>query len=178
VLQDWNDGRIPYFTLPPKRDSEVAGSAQLVPAWGADFVADQSASLAALRSVEDGAGSGGAAFFQADTLGAVRVDLDGMAAADDASGSGSGSDEDEDSGAGGRGALTIGSFMTPEPPLSCRRCQERWNGCWRPQRDFLCGEGGFATQKRLVVPSLSALILALHNFFLCRGDERQRGGGG
>eukprot|EP00887_Chlorella_sp_A99_P007173 scaffold2.g7173.t1 len=42
VLQarDWNDGRIPYYTLPPKRESEVAGSAAVVPAWGADFSAD------------------------------------------------------------------------------------------------------------------------------------------
>ena len=46
--QDWNDGRIPYFTLPPKRDSEVAGSAQLVAEWGPDFDADQAATLAGL----------------------------------------------------------------------------------------------------------------------------------
>ena len=40
-LQDWNNGRIPYFTLPPKRQTEVEGSAQLVAAWGADFDVDQ-----------------------------------------------------------------------------------------------------------------------------------------
>ena len=59
VLQDWNDGRIPYFTLPPKRDTEVAGSAQLVGAWGADFDAEQSAALAGLASMEDGVAAGG-----------------------------------------------------------------------------------------------------------------------
>lgn len=63
MLQDWNDGRIPYFTLPPKRDTEVAGSAQLVPAWGADFDADQSAALAGLAPME-GDGAAGPAFFQ------------------------------------------------------------------------------------------------------------------
>ena len=63
--QDWNDGRIPYFTLPPKRDTEVAGSAQLVAAWGADFDADQSAALAALAPLEGGeGGAAGTAFFQ------------------------------------------------------------------------------------------------------------------
>jgi hypothetical protein len=59
VLQDWNDGRIPYFTLPPKRDTEVAGSAQLVGTWGADFDAEQSAALAGLASMEDGVAAGG-----------------------------------------------------------------------------------------------------------------------
>ena len=61
VLQDWNDGRIPYFTLPPTRDSEVPGSAQLVSAWGADFDVDQSAALAGLAPMEGGSGPGGAA---------------------------------------------------------------------------------------------------------------------
>lgn len=37
VLQDWNDGKIPYYTTPPKRMSEVQGSAAVLADWGADF---------------------------------------------------------------------------------------------------------------------------------------------
>ena len=96
--QDWNDGRIPYFTLPPKRDTEVAGSAQLVAEWGADFDAAQAATLAGLTSMDEG--EAGGAFFQTDTLGAARVDFDGMEAAE-AGGSGSGSEEEEEEDAGG-----------------------------------------------------------------------------
>ena len=41
MLQDWNDGRIPYYTVPPQRQSEVEGSAALVQQWGQDFNADE-----------------------------------------------------------------------------------------------------------------------------------------
>lgn len=41
VLQDWNDGRIPYYTVPPQRASEVEGSAALVQQWGAEFNANE-----------------------------------------------------------------------------------------------------------------------------------------
>lgn len=96
VLQDWNDGRIPYFTLPPKRASEVEGSAQLVGAWGADFDVDQSSTLAGLAPMEGGPAGGAGAFFQTDTLGAAMVDLDGMAAAEEEEEGSSGSEEDEE----------------------------------------------------------------------------------
>ncbi|KAL4451438.1 hypothetical protein ABPG77_009510 [Micractinium sp. CCAP 211/92] len=100
VLQDWNDGRIPYFTMPPKRASEVEGSAQLVGSWGADFDVDQSSTLAGLAPMEGGPAGG--AFFQTDTLGAAHVDLDGMAeAAEEEGGSGSGSEDDEAEGMSG-----------------------------------------------------------------------------
>jgi nuclear GTP-binding protein len=95
-LQDWNDGRIPYFTLPPKRNSEVAGSSQLVGTWGAAFDADQSATLAGLRSM--GAGEGADAFFQTDTLGAAHVDLEAMQQVDEA---GSSSSDEEQEGEAG-----------------------------------------------------------------------------
>lgn len=65
--------------------------------WGADFDAAQAATLAGLTSMDEG--EAGGAFFQTDTLGAARVDFDGMAAAEQG-GSGSGS-EDEDDEAGG-----------------------------------------------------------------------------
>ena len=41
VLQDWNDGRIPYYTLPTARVTEVAGSAAVVQGWGANFDVDK-----------------------------------------------------------------------------------------------------------------------------------------
>ena len=93
-LQDWNDGRIPYFTVPPQRDSEVAGSARVVAAWGSEFDVDQSAALAGLRGMEEGGGGGGA-FFQTDTLGTACIDLEGLKLAEEEEG-GSGSEDDDD----------------------------------------------------------------------------------
>ena len=40
VLQDWNDGRIPFFTRPPKRDDHGEAAAAIVPTWGAEFDAE------------------------------------------------------------------------------------------------------------------------------------------
>jgi len=40
VLQDWNDGRIPFFTRPPVRDDHGEAAAAIVPSWGADFDAE------------------------------------------------------------------------------------------------------------------------------------------
>lgn len=40
VLQDWNDGRIPFFTRPPKRDDHGEAAAAIVPAWGTEFDAE------------------------------------------------------------------------------------------------------------------------------------------
>lgn len=125
-MQDWNDGRIPYFTLPPKRASEVEGSAQLVGAWGADFDVDQSSTLAGLAPMEGGPAGGAGAFFQTDTLGAAMVDLDGMAAAEEEEEGSSGSEEDEEAGGClggggwpgrcGRWALGNGSCVCCRPP--------------------------------------------------------------
>lgn len=47
--------------------------------------------------MEGGPAGGAGAFFQTDTLGTARVDLDGMATVNE-DGSGSGSDDDEDAG--------------------------------------------------------------------------------
>jgi nuclear GTP-binding protein len=55
VLQDWNDGRIPYFTRPSKRQTEIQGT-----------VVD------GLPSLDDAA----AGFFQTETVGAAHVNLD------------------------------------------------------------------------------------------------------
>lgn len=125
LSQDWNDGRIPYFTLPPKRNSEVAGSSQLVGTWGAAFDADQSATLAGLRSMD--AGEGADAFFQTDTLGAAHVDLEGMQQVDEA---GSSSSDEEQEGEAGelRGPGSEGTWHAVKvlhicPPASA--CQGR-----------------------------------------------------
>lgn len=80
VVQDWNDGRIPYYTLPPKRNSEVAGSTGLVETWGKEFNADEVFQRES-RLVIAGLPSMDAAstdFFQTETLGAADVDLQGM----------------------------------------------------------------------------------------------------
>jgi hypothetical protein len=41
LLHDWNDGRIAYYTLPPARPDHGHASAAVVPAWGAEFNADE-----------------------------------------------------------------------------------------------------------------------------------------
>ena len=42
VLQDWNDGRIPFYTMPPQRDAQKGHeAAELVTQFAADFNADQ-----------------------------------------------------------------------------------------------------------------------------------------
>ena len=43
VLQDWNAGKIPFFTLPPAREvhAEEEGSEAIVPSWGAEFGFDE-----------------------------------------------------------------------------------------------------------------------------------------
>ena len=42
VLHDWNDGRIPFYTLPPVRGSQEGhAAAEVVPTWATDFDADE-----------------------------------------------------------------------------------------------------------------------------------------
>lgn len=41
LLHDWNDGRIPYFTLPPQRDTHGHAAAAVVSALGQEFDVDQ-----------------------------------------------------------------------------------------------------------------------------------------
>lgn len=42
VLQDWNDGRIPYYTMPPQRETQQGhAAAEVVTNWGAQFDADE-----------------------------------------------------------------------------------------------------------------------------------------
>jgi nuclear GTP-binding protein len=42
VLTDWNEGRIPYYTLPPQeRPNQQFESAEVVSAWATEFDADK-----------------------------------------------------------------------------------------------------------------------------------------
>lgn len=41
LLHDWNDGRIPYFTMPPQRDTHGHAAAAVVSALGQEFDVDQ-----------------------------------------------------------------------------------------------------------------------------------------
>jgi len=108
VLQDWNDGRIPYYTMPPKRNSEIAGSSAVVTDWGAEFdaetvfAAEQSAVIEGLPSLT---ADGGAAFFRTHSMGLVHVDLDKAAADEDEGMSGSGTDNDDDEEGGSSEAM-------------------------------------------------------------------------
>ena len=91
VLQDWNDGRIPYFTSPPSRGNEEHAAAEVVDRWSKEFDAElvfaneKSAVIAHLAPMEEGeeGGAGGAgkdkrAFFQLESMGGAKVDLTAM----------------------------------------------------------------------------------------------------
>ncbi|KAG2489950.1 hypothetical protein HYH03_011581 [Edaphochlamys debaryana] len=97
VLQDWNDGRIPYFTSPPERPKTGLEDAQVVASYSAEFNADEvfanekSAVIAHLPSMDDDApGGGGVGFFEAPTAGATGTTLEALAAMEE--------DEEEEAG--------------------------------------------------------------------------------
>lgn len=47
VLQDWNDGRIPFYTMPPQREAQEGhAAAEVVTHFGTDFDAEQVCALA------------------------------------------------------------------------------------------------------------------------------------
>ena len=75
VLQDWNDGKIPYFTTPPKRNSEIKGSAAVMPGWSGEFdlaVVMENEKVQVIDALE--AENEGA--FEMDTAGEVHVELE------------------------------------------------------------------------------------------------------
>lgn len=80
VLHDWNDGRIPYYTRPPKRNSEVSGTSALVQDWGAEFNADEvfaaeaNAIVERLPSMKDDA-----RFFQTSSAEPVTIEFQDVA---------------------------------------------------------------------------------------------------
>ncbi|CAL9156204.1 unnamed protein product [Musa hybrid cultivar] len=58
VLHDWNEGKIPYYTLPPTRDHEDNLDSTVVPQFGKEFDVDEvykteSSLIGSLKSVED-----------------------------------------------------------------------------------------------------------------------------
>lgn len=76
VIHDWNDGRIPYYTRPPKRNSEVLGTSAVVQDWGADFNADEvfaaeaNAIVEKLPSMKDDA-----LFFQTNSAEPLKIEF-------------------------------------------------------------------------------------------------------
>ena len=76
VLQDWNDGKIPYFTMPPKRNSEVKGSSAVVGAWSGEFdltVAMEHERAQVIDALEGGEARGA---FEMETTGEVHADIE------------------------------------------------------------------------------------------------------
>ncbi|CAL9088925.1 unnamed protein product [Musa textilis] len=58
VLHDWNEGKIPYYTLPPARDHEDNLDSTVVPQFGKEFdvgevYKTESSFIGSLKSVED-----------------------------------------------------------------------------------------------------------------------------
>lgn len=80
VLQDWNDGRIPYYTMPPQRETQQGhAAAEVVTNWGAQFDADEvfgkesTAVIAGLPSLQDSTD-----FFQTQSAGPADGSLEPM----------------------------------------------------------------------------------------------------
>jgi nuclear GTP-binding protein len=77
VIHDWNDGRIPYYTRPPERNSEVLGTSAVVQDWGADFNADEvfaaeaNAIVEKLPSMKDDA----TLFFQTNSAEPLKIEF-------------------------------------------------------------------------------------------------------
>ncbi|KAK6143995.1 hypothetical protein DH2020_020815 [Rehmannia glutinosa] len=58
VLHDWNEGKIPYYTMPPKRNVEEPSEAKIVSELGKEFNVDEvygseSSFIGSLKSVND-----------------------------------------------------------------------------------------------------------------------------
>jgi nuclear GTP-binding protein len=86
VLQDWNTGRIPYYTLPPKeptKDGNVHLGAQVVQQWSEEFNLDQVSDQALLEQAQP--------TLQGDTQfvkmvpGHAEVDMDAIPVEEDSS---------------------------------------------------------------------------------------------
>ncbi|EYU46344.1 hypothetical protein ABFS82_04G051400 [Erythranthe guttata] len=58
VLHDWNEGKIPYYTMPPTRNAEEPSEAKIISKLGKEFNADEvygeeSSFIGSLKSVND-----------------------------------------------------------------------------------------------------------------------------
>lgn len=105
VLQDWNEGRIRFYTTPPERQSGVAGADEVVTQWGAEFDADAVFGSEGARAVVqglpslDGGGEGGTdvdGFVEMTTQGPVELDLEAMGAEEEEEGASDDDDEEEE----------------------------------------------------------------------------------
>ncbi|KAK9837475.1 hypothetical protein WJX81_005030 [Elliptochloris bilobata] len=148
VLQDWNDGRIPFFTRPPKRDDHGEAAAAIVPAWGAEFDAEAvfadeaSAVIGGLPSLEDGE------FFETAPAGAAALDLDAMerdASAPDGAvrdaGAVASGDSDEEEGSGDDAdAMSDGTDERAAALAAAQRSTK--SGAAASQADALYSEAG------------------------------------
>lgn len=75
ILQDWNDGKIPYYTTPPKRNTQIEGSASILEDWGTDF--DVSALEHEKAQIIDALEEDPVVdYFETGTAGEVHVDLE------------------------------------------------------------------------------------------------------
>lgn len=77
VIQDWNDGRIPYYTRPPSRGNEGHEAAALVATMAAEFDVDKvyaAEASAVIAGLQDDAA---AAFAEAQPGAAAQVRLGG-----------------------------------------------------------------------------------------------------
>eukprot|EP00798_Chlamydomonas_sp_ICE-L_P017852 gene17852-24239_t len=111
VLNDWNDGRIPYYTSPPSRGNEEFQEAAVMGTWAKEFDADavfateRSAVIAHLPSMDDdgdaaATASASRSFFELASMGAATVDMKAMEQDDgDADGMEGCDMEDEEYGA-------------------------------------------------------------------------------
>ena len=73
VIQDWNDGTLRYFTLPPPRNTHVEGSAAVLTEWGREFDLEdvqegEMAMVEGLPSLDDEEGA------QVDSIGAPLLE--------------------------------------------------------------------------------------------------------
>ncbi|KAK9814574.1 hypothetical protein WJX72_008095 [[Myrmecia] bisecta] len=138
VLQDWNDGRIAYYTLPPVRENEAEGEAAVVGSWGQEFNADEvfsnerSTVIAGLPSLEDARGS----YFQTDAAGALALDLEAMEQA-------SGDERRNDSEASGSEEETDGEDTSLDAMIeSTKRKQQKAAPTGKAQTEALYSEEG------------------------------------
>lgn len=73
VLQDWNDGRIAYFTRPPERASAGEGSAEVVAQFAAEFDTDAVYGVEARALVAAAPAAGATDFAEVASAGPQQV---------------------------------------------------------------------------------------------------------
>jgi len=105
ILQDWNVGKIPFFTSPPERAGKEHEAVQVVNSWGSDFNVDsiyKDEELSLIAQLES-MGTTSSTWVEAKASPAATAlpaaEVAGAAEDDSESGSSEGEDMDEDDGA-------------------------------------------------------------------------------